>query len=98
MSRERQRGIRKWQVMSAYAIEIEERGKGGKRGRGCMYTGLKDRGLCVARVRHLCTHPWLFWGRVNRKLSVDLLRRRRDGSRLGHLVLGITTLRLHVFG
>ena len=48
----------------------------------------RSRAVC-ALSRHSRTHPWLFRGRVNRKLSVNLLR-RRGCDRLGHWVFSVT--------
>jgi len=72
--------------MSAYAIEM------GKRSKDRKLVRVHRSRVVYGMVRRLCTHPWLFGGRVNRKLSVNLLRRRRYG-RLGHEVFGVTTLR-----
>jgi len=69
--------------MSAYTIEIEEV----KTENAFEGTGFgPDRGLCVAWSVIFVTHPCLFRGRVNRKLSINLLGRRRDG-RFGHFFL-----------
>jgi len=71
--------------MSAYTIEIEEV----KTENAFEGTGFWARSRAVCRmVRHFSTHPWRFRGRVNRKLSIDLLGGRRNG-RLGHFVLWV---------